>query len=90
MNKNKLHNCTPDSRIFLSRDAGPAISFCVDDGGGCLWASGGGYTSQVNFCPFCGYKARVQVIWLDDTLQPDRVVLKTAKSRITIVNLEKE
>ena len=53
----KLHICDgelPDASY------GPAIDVCQEELDGTLWASNNEYASQVNYCPFCGYKARVQ------------------------------
>lgn len=39
---------------------GEAITYCMeyDDG---LWVGNGEYASQVNYCPYCGYKAKIQI-----------------------------
>lgn len=67
----ELHNCTPEgSDTFPRKDNGHAISFCLSDREGRLWVSGGSYTTQVNYCPFCGFKARVQVEWEPDVHFP--------------------
>ena len=56
MNK---HYCKLDSPCSK---AGEAIDYCVeDDDDGTLWAGNCEYDSQVNYCPVCGYKAKVQV-----------------------------
>lgn len=41
-------------------DYGPAITDVWEDEKG-LWAINGEYSSQVNYCPVCGYKAKKQV-----------------------------
>jgi wobble nucleotide-excising tRNase len=41
---------------------GGAIRRCQEDEDGTLWVDNGEYASQVNYCPFCGYQARVQVL----------------------------
>jgi Protein of unknown function (DUF551) len=38
-----------------------AVTECAEDKAGTLWVSNGEYDSQVNFCPFCGYEAKVKV-----------------------------
>ncbi len=38
--------------------AGHAIDGCKEDEYGFLWAGNGEYETMVNFCPFCGYKAK--------------------------------
>jgi hypothetical protein len=34
---------------------------CYEDKDDCLWMHPGEYESQVNYCPFCGYKAKKQI-----------------------------
>lgn len=38
---------------------GIAIKYCYEDAEGKLWAGNIEYESQVNYCPVCGYKAKV-------------------------------
>lgn len=38
-----------------------AISYCYEDTDGKLWITNEEYASQVNFCPYCGYTAKVEV-----------------------------
>ena len=40
---------------------GKAISYCYEDADGKLWITNEEYASQVNFCPYCGFKAKVEV-----------------------------
>ena len=40
---------------------GAAIRYCYEDVDGKLWITNEEYASQVNFCPYCGYKAKVKV-----------------------------
>jgi hypothetical protein len=40
---------------------GCALTTCAEDDEGKLWADNGEYGSQVNFCPVCGYEAKVKV-----------------------------
>jgi hypothetical protein len=40
------------------RQYGNAISYCFEDVDGKLFVENGEYENQVNFCPFCGYKAK--------------------------------
>ena len=56
--KAKLHDCDHDLPSGLYGDA---IYQCVETEDGELWAGNGEYCSQVNYCPYCGYKAKVQV-----------------------------
>lgn len=53
-----LHKCEGE----LPEGAyGPAIEQCMESEDGSLWASNGEYASQVNFCPYCGFKAKAQL-----------------------------
>lgn len=40
---------------------GTAIDICCEEENGELWVNNGEYDSQVNFCPYCGYKAKIQI-----------------------------
>jgi hypothetical protein len=40
---------------------GPAINYCAEEPYGSLWVGNDEYSSQVNFCPYCGYKAKIQI-----------------------------
>ncbi len=61
-----LHKCMPvwaerESQEFrdVSFSAyGPAITECCELDDGELWVSNDEYATRVNFCPFCGYKAK--------------------------------
>ncbi len=55
------HNCTTDKFISIPEVTGPAITECWQDSTGTLWVSNGEYSSTVNFCPYCGYKAPKQL-----------------------------
>ena len=52
-----IHRCKLDSAESMW---GPAIDQCVEREDGTLWAGNGEYESQVNFCPACGYAAKVK------------------------------
>jgi hypothetical protein len=54
-----LHRCEGD----LDGDGwyGPAINECWSTLDGTMWAGNIEYTSQVNFCPYCGYEALTRV-----------------------------
>jgi len=41
---------------------GEAVDGCFEEPDWRLWVTNGEYSSQVNFCPYCGYKARVIAI----------------------------
>lgn len=52
------HRCEGD----LPKAAyGDAIRYCFEGEDGKLWITNEEYASQVNFCPYCGYKAAVAV-----------------------------
>ena len=52
---NMLHRCEGE----LPHDGyGPAIDVCIENDNGQLWVSNDEYASQVNYCPYCGYKAK--------------------------------
>lgn len=40
---------------------GAAVDMCVEDNDGKLWVDNGEYSSQVNYCPYCGFRAPTQV-----------------------------
>lgn len=53
-----LHKCQgalPESGY------GSALDICFEDVAGKLWAANDEYGSQVNYCPYCGYKAKIQL-----------------------------
>lgn len=55
-----LHQCkgrTPEDDSFNSH--GAAIVTCGETHEGKLFVDNGEYSSQVSFCPYCGYKAKV-------------------------------
>ena len=41
---------------------GPAIERCEEKEDGSLWVRNREYGSRVNFCPFCGYPAKVKMV----------------------------
>lgn len=41
---------------------GEAITSCVEREDGTLWVGNGEYATQVNFCPFCGFGAKVKFV----------------------------
>lgn len=45
--------------MINSRAHGDAANECYEDEKG-LWITNGEYANQVNYCPFCGYKADTQ------------------------------
>lgn len=61
----KLHDCSihdygvdwDDFRILC----GGAIFDCLGHEGGKLYVNNGEYGNRVNYCPFCGYKAKKQM-----------------------------
>lgn len=46
---------------------GKAITYCYDDIDGKLWITNEEYASQVNYCPYCGQKAKTGVLMLVKT-----------------------
>jgi len=48
-----MHRCEGDT------DGTCAVSGCWEDKEGKLWVGNSEYYSQVSFCPYCGFKAKV-------------------------------
>ena len=42
---------------------GAAVLTCREHENGSLWVDNDEYESRVNFCPFCGFKARQQIVF---------------------------
>lgn len=61
MTENTVHSCIVED-IWTNRysEYGPAVDYCTEDSDGTLWVGNGEYKTQVNFCPFCGFKAETQ------------------------------
>ncbi len=57
-NWNKKHFCEIPCKCHLY---GAAIDDCYEDQDGYLFVANGEYGSQVNFCPMCGYEAKVKI-----------------------------
>jgi hypothetical protein len=55
-----LHDCGGSPPEFPN-SCGIAIYECIGDKEGRLWVRNGEYGNQVNYCPWCGFKAKVQV-----------------------------
>lgn len=53
---NPLHDCSGD---LPQEGDGPAVSCCAESEDGTLWIFGGGNSSQVGYCPYCGFQAKV-------------------------------
>jgi hypothetical protein len=47
---------------------GGAIYQCFENEKGELWVNNDEYESQVNYCPFCGYKAIKQAVLQDNVV----------------------
>lgn len=60
----KKHICS-DGVAFPSGGYGAAVDDVDEHEDGALWVSNREYATQVNFCPFCGYKAKVAVAPID-------------------------
>jgi hypothetical protein len=56
MERHKCEGELPESAY------GSAIDWCREDEQGRLWAENDEYSSQVNYCPYCGFKARVPAL----------------------------
>jgi hypothetical protein len=57
-----LHHC---EGMTNEDNYGGAINECEEYDNGSLWVTNDEYDSQVNYCPFCGYKAKLQAIIQD-------------------------
>jgi hypothetical protein len=53
---NNLHFCSED---LPHSGYGAAITCCYETLDGQLMVENGEYGSQVNYCPYCGYKAKI-------------------------------
>lgn len=56
----KMHECEP-AYAMGPKNAdgyGEAVTSCYELEDGSLWVGNGEYGSRVNFCPFCGFKAK--------------------------------
>jgi len=53
-----LHFCEIPCKQHLY---GSAIDACFEDHDGYLFVANGEYGSQVNFCPMCGYEAKLKI-----------------------------
>lgn len=51
------HFCEVSTRYVIN---GAAIDYCYEDDRGKLIVENGEYDSEVNYCPMCGYKAKVE------------------------------
>jgi hypothetical protein len=54
------HNCKVPPKAEHGQ-YGYAVMYCVENEVGELWVDNDEYQSQVNYCPFCGYKAAKQI-----------------------------
>ncbi len=52
------HNC---SYNVPEKSYGPAIGHTYEEDNK-LWVTNGEYSSQVNYCPYCGYEAKIKVV----------------------------
>ena len=53
------HECHVNELTTLS-DRGEIIDICLEADNGLLWVYTGNGGNTVNYCPFCGFKAKVQ------------------------------
>ena len=56
-----VHRCPVDWYQAPKGQWGASIDLVIEHGDGTLWAGNDEYSTQVNLCPFCGYRARVQI-----------------------------
>ena len=56
--KDQGHRC---EGLLPEAAYGKAITYCYEDVDGKLWITNEEYASQVNFCPYCGREAKVEV-----------------------------
>lgn len=54
------HECNAPNE---ARDGmyGIAIDKCWESDDGILWVDNDEYCSQVNYCPYCGYQAKIKI-----------------------------
>jgi hypothetical protein len=52
------HDCYLNDNNYT--DWGHAVTDCFEDAAGHLFVGNAEYGTQVNYCPQCGYKARIQ------------------------------
>ena len=63
----KLHECKRENFDFEPlKDLdgwtwGAAVKTCYESKDGHLWVDNEEYSNLVNFCPFCGYKAKKRI-----------------------------
>ena len=60
MEENNVHRCHMPKGA-KNAIYGDAITDCWEDKKGLLWVDNDEYGSQVNFCPYCGYEAKVKI-----------------------------
>ena len=60
--RKELHRCEIKEWGVIKKDGGfgQAIIFCYERDG-MLFVDNDEYNNQVNFCPFCGHKAKIQI-----------------------------
>ena len=57
----KLHYCEPSEEKMQGSGYGLAVTICAEDEYGMLWVDNDEYGNAVNYCPFCGFKAKVSM-----------------------------
>ena len=55
----KNHECEAGLELKY-HEWGHAVTHCFENDDGELWVDNGEYSNQVYYCPFCGYKAKIQ------------------------------
>jgi len=61
MPKHRCAGWLPAPPLRNGGESGGAVEECFENENGQLWVSNGEYCSQVNYCPYCGFKAPRQV-----------------------------
>ncbi len=64
------HTC-PVTYMSKHDGHGHAVEYMFEADDGTLWAENDEYGTQVNFCPFCGYKARTQLVLVPSRVPPE-------------------
>lgn len=56
----ELHNCKLPKEAKV-HSWGAAVTTCYENNNGVLFVDNDEYQNQVNFCPFCGYEAKIKI-----------------------------
>lgn len=66
MDTNRYHSCTQphgtkEDQSYETGRYGDAVTLCYENELGELYLDNGEYNNQANYCPFCGFKAKVGI-----------------------------